>query len=93
MNESNGTKPVFVWNWDPVLVLYHNIIARCYGNIESIYSSIWAKIFKNLAQKKLNAEMETMDWANDMIENRVRELEEEGYKVFRQNTITGEYLS
>lgn len=93
MIDRNGTKPVFVWNWDPVLVLYHNIIARCYGNIENIYSSIWAKIFKSLAKKKLDEEMRTMDWANDMIEERIKELENEGYEVFRQNKITGEYLS
>ena len=93
MNERSCMKPVFVWNWDPVLVFYHNVVARCYGNIESIYSSIWAKIFKGLAKKKLEEEMNTMSWANDMIEKRIKELEEDGYEVFRQNKITGEYLS
>lgn len=93
MIDRNGTKPVFVWNWDPVLVLYHNIIATAYGNIERIYSSLWSKIFRGLARKKLESEMRTMDWANDMIERRIKELEADGYEVFRQNKITGEYLS
>jgi hypothetical protein len=94
MNESErGTKPVFVWNWDPVLVLYHNVVATSYKNMESIYSSLWAKIFKSLAKKKLKAEMDAMDWANMQIEKRIKELEADGYEVFRKNTLTGEYLS
>jgi hypothetical protein len=39
------------------------------------------------------ADWKTMDWANDMIEKRIKELEADGYEVFRQNKITGEYLS
>lgn len=87
-------KKFFVWTWDPVLVMYHNIIARCYMNIECIQTSIWAKIFRKLAQRKLDAEYNCMAWANEMVEKRVKEIESVyGERVIRFNSITGEWLS
>lgn len=90
----NDKKKFFVWTWDSQLVMYHDIIARCYTNIEMIQTSIWSKIFKKLAQRKLEAEYSCMDWANEQVERRVKELETTyGETVIRFNSLTGEWLS
>lgn len=95
MRTQNAEKKLYAWTWDPILVCYHNVVVQCYRNIENIYSSLWAKIFKSLAQKKLDAEMKTMNWANGQIEARVKELETtyNDVKVCRFNSLTGEWLS
>lgn len=90
----NDKKRFFVWCWDPILVSYHDIIARCYENIEAIQTSIWSKIFRKLARRKLNAEYALMDWANEQVERRVKEIETTyGETVVRFNSLTGEWLS
>lgn len=90
----NDKKRFFVWCWDPILVSYHDIIARCYENIEAIQTSIWSKIFRKLARRKLNTEYALMDWANERVEERVKEIETTyGETVVRFNSLTGEWLS
>jgi hypothetical protein len=95
MKTENVQKKIYMWTWDPVLVCYHNVVAQCYKNIEAIQTSIWGKIFKSLAQRKLECEYNCMNWANDKIEERVQELEStyNEIKVCRFNSINGEWLS
>ena len=77
----NNKKRFFVWCWDPLLVSYHDIIAKCYENIEEIQTSIWSKYA-------------LMDWANERVEERVKEIEQTyGETVVRFNSLTGEWLS
>ena len=95
MKIKNGEKQMYVWTWDPVLVMYHDTIARCYKNIEMIQTSIWGKIFRKLAKRKLDAEYSCMQWACEGVEDRIAELEStyNDIKVVRFNSISGEWVS
>lgn len=95
MRTRNTEKKLFAYTWDEKLVFYHEVVVRCYNNMERIYSSLWSKIFKNLAKRLLDEEQKTMDWANDRIEERIKELEStyNDIEVCRFNSITGEWLS
>lgn len=94
MKTKNSEKEFYAWTWDPVLRMYHNVVVQCYRNIESIHSSIWAKIFKKLARRKLDDQYAYMNWANDGIDKRIKELETTyNVEVSRFNTLTGEWLS